>query len=210
MQRRTVLGGIAAAAAGGYLFREQQPAERTPDSADTSGDGSISAETETPSTAGFDPAVIEERFIERFNAMREEQGLGDVHRDRFLSEMGQEHAANMAEHDYIGHTQPDTGMGITDRYRDRNLLPECELDAGDGTFYPGAENAAGAREGRVTHPNTDKTFTIATADDLARYLLDTWLQSPPHRKVMLLPAVSAIGLGVAQSGDDIYAALEFC
>jgi len=195
MQRRTVLGGIAAAAAGGYLFREQQPAERTPDSADTSGDGSISAETETPSTAGFDPAVIEERFIERFNAMREEQGLGDVHRDRFLSEMGQEHAANMAEHDYIGHTQPDTGMGITDRYRDRNLLPECELDAGDGTFYPG----------------TDETFTITDNDDVAAFLMDSWLSSEGHRGVMLLPSVDAIGLGVAiRDGGEIFAALEFC
>ncbi|MDR9382734.1 MAG: hypothetical protein RI560_13855, partial [Natronomonas sp.] len=179
------LGVLATAAAGGYFYRSGGPAaDRPRERADAGGDGSISAETETPSTSGFEPREIEARFIERFNEMREREQLGQAHRDRFLSEMGQQHAENMAEHDHIGHVQPDTGMGIADRYRDRGLLPECEIDAGDGTFYPGAENVAGAVVGRVTHPGTDETFTITDNDDVAAFLMDSWMSSDGHRAVM--------------------------
>jgi len=187
MHRRTVGAAVVSAGLGGCLTR-----------------GSAGSDAE----AEFSQSAVAPLFHDRYNAVRADHDRQQVERRDALSAMGQAHAANMATHEYVGHVEPD-GTTIEDRFRERGL--DCRLPIpGSDRYYPGAENAAGAREGRVTHPNTDKTFTIATADDLARYLLDTWLQSPPHRKVMLLPAVSAIGLGVAQSGDDIYAALEFC
>jgi len=217
MKRRALLGTVGAAWLGSmYVYggRGSEDSEQPADTADTSGDGSISAETETPppSAAGFDPGVIEQRFIERFNAMREEHNRATVSRGEILSEMGQEHAANMAQNGYIGHTQP-SGQTIADRYRERGLLPRCELPADDGSdrYYPGAENVAGAAVGRVTHPGTEETFFIAENDDVARFLVDSWMSSEGHRDVMLLTAVRRIGLGtVVRNDGEIFAALEFC
>jgi uncharacterized protein YkwD len=202
MQRRAVLAGVAVALAGCAAESEPQPDE-------SGGDGN---DDDSADASAFDEDAIEELFIERFNAMRDERSLGDVYRDRFLSEMGDEHAANMAEHDYVGHVQPDTNMGITDRFRDRGLLPECEIDVpGTGQYYPGAENVATAAVGRVTHPGTDETVTISENDDVAAFLLDSWMTSESHREVMVLPTIEAVGLGVAVRDDgEIFAALEFC
>lgn len=118
----------------------------------------------------------------------------------------------MAEHDYVGHVEPDTGMSIADRYRKRGLLPRCELEVpGTSEYYAGAENAAGATVGRVTHPGTETTFTITDSDSLAVFLLSAWVNSDGHRAVMALPAVNVVGLGVAVRSDgEIFAALECC
>ncbi|MDR9381142.1 MAG: CAP domain-containing protein [Natronomonas sp.] len=222
MRRRTMLGIFAAAAGGGYLYRDTTPAETTeptpPGDAKAGGEGGLRTETDPepsaqPDTQGFDSEKIEDRFLERFNAMREREKAGGVYRDRILSEMGQAHAENMAEHDYIGHTQPDSGMTIEDRFERRGLMPQCELPAGDGSgeYYPGAENVAGAAVGRVQHPGSDETFTIADNDDVARFLMDSWMSSPGHREVMVLQSVESIGLGVAIRDDgEIFAALQFC
>ena len=171
--------------------------------------GCLTQSSEGPGAGtDFTQSAVETVFLERYNTMRDERDRQQVTQRDTLSEMAQAHAENMAAHEYIGHVQPD-GTTIGQRFRERGL--NCRLPIpGDDRYYPAAENVAGAVEGRVTHPNTDETFDIYTNGDLARFLMDSWMQSPPHREVMLLPAVEAIGLGVAQSGEDIYAALEFC
>jgi uncharacterized protein YkwD len=215
MNRRSLLSGIAAAAAAGgiALFGDEIDAAIAARVGDEDVEMSDSGEGPDDKNSSLDPANIEARFIERFNAMREEQTLHQATRNRFLSEMGKEHAENMAEHGYVGHVQPDTGMTIEDRFRDRGLLPECELPADDGSgrYYTGAENAATAALGRVQHPGSDKTYHITNNSDVATFLLDSWMTSPGHRRVMTLPAVRQIGLGTAIRDDGrIFAALEFC
>ena len=156
----------------------------------------------------FNQEPVETVFIERFNDMRVEKEVPTVNKNDQLSQMGQSHAENMAGNDYIDHVQPD-GTTIKDRFDKRGL--ECELPVpGSDRYYPAAENVAGAAEGDVTHPGTDEVFSVHTNDELAAFLMDSWMSSEGHRKVMVLPAVREIGLGVAKDGDDIYAALEFC
>ena len=156
----------------------------------------------------FSQEPVETVFLERFNAMRREHSVATVDRNRDLSDMGQSHAENMAEQEYIGHTQPD-GTTIEQRFADRGL--DCELPVeGSNEYYPAAENVATAAEGRVEHPGSDETFFVRTNDDLAEFLMDSWMHSEGHREVMVLPSVREIGLGVATNGSDIYAALEFC
>jgi uncharacterized protein YkwD len=187
MYRRAVGAAVATAGLGGCLTR---------------GSEGPRAGTE------FTPSAVETVFVERFNKMRTERGVPTVTDNDELSAMGQAHAENMAKHEYVGHEQPD-GTTPEQRFADRGL--RCELPvAGSDSYYPAAENAAGAAEGDVTHPGTEKTFHINTNDDLAAFLMDSWMTSDGHRRVMVLPAVREIGLGVAQNGDDIYAALEFC
>jgi len=143
--------------------------------------------------------------------MRDDRGLAAASQSTALVEMATDHADNMAAHDYLGHEQPD-GTTIEDRFRDRGLLPGCEIPVpGSNRYYPGAENVAGAvASGDVTHPNTEETFYIFGADSLAAFVFDSWLQSPPHRDVMMLPAIREFGVGVGQADADLFVAVEFC
>lgn len=204
MRRRTVLIGIAIGL-GGCAEVVEEDSDQPEEPADDAG-----GEADTDPSA-LEPDAIEERFLERFNAMRHEHSRREVYRNRFLSEMGQEHAADMAEHDYIGHVDSNN-VGIEERFDRRGLLPDCELEIpGSDAYYPGAENVAGAAVGRVTHPGTEETFDVRTNDDVAAFLMDSWMTSEPHREVMVLESVEAIGLGVAIRDDgEIFAALEFC
>jgi uncharacterized protein YkwD len=191
------------------------------DSGDQSGERSDSEDPwhETDDESGleswfdFNAREIEAEFLDLFNRMRESKGLVTVALDHILTEMGQAHAENMAENDYVGHVQPETGRTIEDRFRERGLLPQCELPVGDGSgyYYPGAENAARAAVGRVTHPGSDEEFMVDSNAAAAEFLMDSWMRSDGHREVMVLPAVREIGLGVAIRDDgEIFAALEFC
>ena len=168
-----------------------------------------SAGADTPPVTDTD--ALNAAFLDRFNAMREERGLRSASQSDVLTEMASAHAANMADHDYLGHEQPD-GTSIEDRFRERGLLPQCRVPVpGSDRYYPGAENVAGAvASGEVTHPGTDETFYISGPDSLARFVMDSWMTSPPHRDVMTLPAIQELGIGVGRNGEDLFVAVEFC
>jgi uncharacterized protein YkwD len=165
--------------------------------------------SDTPPVTDTD--ALNAAFLRRFNAMRSERELETATQSEVLTEMASAHAANMATHDYLGHEQPD-GTTIEDRFRERGLLPGCELPVpGSDSYYPGTENVAGAVEsGSVTHPGTEETFYIDGPDSLAEFVLDSWMTSPPHREVMTLPAIENVGIGVGQNGEDLFVAVEFC
>ena len=165
--------------------------------------------SDTPPVTDTD--ALNAAFLDRFNTMRGERGLDSATQSDVLTEMASAHAANMADHDYLGHEQPD-GTTIEDRFRDRGLLPQCELPVpGSDRYYPGAENVAGAVEsGSVTHPGTDETFYISGPDSLAEFVMDSWMESEPHRDIMTLPAVQEVGIGVGRNGEDLFVAVEFC
>jgi len=219
MDRRSFLIGAAVTGVGAAWWTNSIP-ERS-EVLDAAGnvtnstDGPERADTDSEqsdrSDFSIDQASVEEAFRNDFNAMRRDRNLQVVTIDSRLSSMGQAHAENMAKHDYIGHEQPD-GTTTEDRYEERGLLGECRLDIpGSNRYYPGAENAAGAAMGQVTHPGTDKFFNVQTDADLAEFLMSSWMTSDGHRAPMVLPTVRRIGLGVAaRSEDKIYAALEFC
>lgn len=154
---------------------------------------------------------VEAAFIARLNDARSERGLRRLSQRDVLTEMGASHAADMREHGYTGH-QDSEGRTIEDRYRNRNLLPECELPAGENRYYAGAENAA---MGHIDKPMdvgwVDGNFRITSEEDIAQFLYQGWRHSEGHRRVLFLESASEIGLGIAVSDDDeLYAAMEVC
>ena len=152
----------------------------------------------TGSSSEIDTEAVRAEFTERYNAMRRENDLPTVSTDDQLARMAQEHAENMIEYDYTGHVQPD-GTDIEDRYQDENLLPQCELPAGPGSVYRGAEVATSV-----------PSSSAGSDEDVAEFALGAWMASSAHREVMVIPEIEAIGLGVAEENGEIRAALKFC
>lgn len=141
---------------------------------------------------------IERQVIENINDERERMGLSPLQQRNDLSEMASAQAKHMANNGYYNHTRPD-GTSISDRYKERGLLPECRLDIkGTNEYYAGAENIL--ESGR--EPDQ--------ADEFADHAYRLWNESASHREVMMLGSAEGIGFGYATDGDMTLAVLEFC
>jgi len=160
----------------------------------------------------LDKTQVEDEFIELLNEERAEHGLGQVSKRGVLTEMGESHAENMKEHQYVGHNQPD-GTGVRDRYETRGLIPECRIQTGPHEYYYGTENAAGAYIGEsmgAGWANGDD-YTANDEGELAKYLFEEWMHSEGHREAMLVPPADEAGLGIAvNESGAVWAALELC
>lgn len=159
---------------------------------------------------GYDEDNVRETFLSYLNEERADRGLQTLSLREELTEMGEAHAANMAEHDYIGHEWPD-GTTIQDRYSERGLLPECRLDIeGTNQYYAGAENAAGAWFDR-RFESSGGSYYVTDEEELGQVLFSIWMNSQLHREAMLVHSASEMGLGINITEDGkVYAALELC
>ncbi len=161
---------------------------------------------------GYNTTKVETNFIELLNEERSNRSLGKVSRWSTLTELGENHSQNMAENSYVGHTQPD-GDDIEDRYRERGLLPKCRLPIeGTDKYYAGVENAAKAHIATPMRVDwAEDEYRIYNEKELAKFLFEQWMHSPPHRKAMLVSSANQAGLGIEITGDnEVYASLELC
>lgn len=113
----------------------------------------------------------------------------------------------MAQNEYFSHTSP-TGETRSDRYEKFGY--DCRTDAGDGTYYTGAENIAYTYyDQNVTTENGTVRYT--TADELARGLVRRWMNSAGHRENILTEAWDDEEIGVyVTSVGTVYATQNFC
>ena len=115
------------------------------------------------------------------NAERGERGLPALRRDSDLAEAARGHSADMVRRDYFAHTSP-SGETFKDRVR----------EAGYGE--PGAGWRAGENLGWGTGPRATP-----------RALVDAWLESSGHRRILLGGEYRELGIGVvggAPKKDD--------
>lgn len=175
---------------------------------------SIPTDTRTPDPTmqhGYSREAVEDVFIRVLNAERQRRGLQTLSERDVLTAMGQAHSQNMAELQYLGHVEPD-GDTIEDRYRERGLLPECRLPLdGSNQYYAGAENAAHSWVNERVRLDTGTSIYVANETDLARVLFEMWMDSPPHRRAMLVASADEVGLGLfIDERGKVYASLELC
>lgn len=144
-----------------------------------------------------------ERWVWRYtNAERSQRGLNNVSYAPRVARVARDHSENMATHDYIGHTEPNGETG-EERYQG-----VCDY-SGDG--YAFGENAAGAyHERSFVAWGTDETVYLATEKEVARYLVNGWMRSEGHRENILHKRWTELGVGIAVSGDEVYASQTFC
>jgi uncharacterized protein YkwD len=107
------------------------------------------------------------------NAQRAARGLAPLKPSRQLRVAAEEHGADMVAHRFFAHVSPFSGA-VTDRARRAGYLPRAH----DWTL--GEDIAWG--EGELSTPDS---------------IVDAWMNSPPHRRVILDRDFRDVGVGVA-------------
>jgi len=142
--------------------------------------------------SGPDAAEAEGMIRDGINDLRFEQGVPDVHRDELLGTVAREHSRDMAAREFYAHRNPD-GESPSDR--------------------------AGCAAGEVIHrgeigemrlPGGEETYQTALTDGLARFCLDAWRQSNDHRKILIDPKYSSLGVGIHTASGEFFATVVFC
>jgi len=106
------------------------------------------------------------------NAERSKRGLRPVSRDADLNQAARRHARDMVRRGYFSHVSPG-GSTLGDRLR----------DAGYG-------KGQGWRAGEALGWGTGSLATPIS-------LVDEWLDSPPHRRILLDAGFRELGVGIA-------------
>lgn len=109
-------------------------------------------------------------LVHAVNDERHRHGLGSLRVSARLGREGDRHSIEMLRHDYLGHEAPD-GRSFARRIRDR--LPAERRGVGEVLAW--RTSGAGTR-----NPQT---------------IVRMWLESPPHRSVILDRSVRRIGVG---------------
>jgi uncharacterized protein YkwD len=122
------------------------------------------------------------QLLDAHNVNRAAAGLAPLFVDPTLTAVASERANDMASRNYFSHTSPSgvTAFGIMDRYGMGNVLA--------------AENIA-----RNNYPDSQSAGTAFTG----------FMNSPGHRRNILDPALTRVGIAVAYSGEMKYYAVVF-
>lgn len=163
--------------------------------------------SESDTTRGIDERRVEMLVHQYVNQERQERGLSAVGYDDELAGIARNHSEDMATRSYFSHESP-SGDGMKDRYA--NAGYQCRVQTSENTYVTGGENLAQTWV-YETVSTTDGSEYYDSADELARGIVDQWLNSPGHRENVLMESWESEGIGVEvkQSGK-VYATQNFC
>jgi uncharacterized protein YkwD len=149
---------------------------------------------------------VERRTHELVNEERRDQGLDALSLDHELSRVARGHSEDMSDREYFAHVSPE-GEDFADRYAAAGY--DCRVPVSEG-YATGGENVA-------------KTYFMAPledgerhrdAADVARGIVDGWMDSPDHRENILRSCWRCEGIGVSATDEDgrlaVYATQNFC
>jgi uncharacterized protein YkwD len=118
-------------------------------------------------------AELEARLLDEVNAVRARHHLIPLQRTPELDRVARAHSADMARRNYLSHDSPE-GANPVDRI----------ARGGVAGFTLAAENL-----GKTNRPDPN------------REILQSWLNSPEHRRNLLSPPFNTTGIGIARAAD---------
>jgi len=156
----------------------------------------------------FDAAELERQIHQRINQERQNHGLAPLNGDEQLVAVARNHSLDMASHHFFNHVNLQ-GEYPSDRAQRQGWNQQKQIDP--TTVATGvAENIFLARlydkvyttkqDGRVIK----KEYEWVDPNRLVQSIVQGWLNSPHHRKVMLSPQYDRQGIGAVVSGYDVY------
>ncbi|GEM_PF-5714957 len=139
----------------------------------------VSHDVVVKASAPEDPTLsaMKRSIIDLTNAERQQRGLAALRFNIFLAESAQAHTDDMQQRDYMAHESPE-GTTAVDRVKVAGYLDEfnrCQCSSS----YTVGENLA---KGQVT----------------AAEVVQGWMDSPGHRKNILNPDFTEIGIGITK------------
>ncbi|NLV28061.1 MAG: CAP domain-containing protein [Methanomicrobiales archaeon] len=143
-----------------------------------------------------------------FNLSNEERvlrKLAPLTRNTALDIIALDHSRDMSSRKFFDHTNPD-GEDPADRADRHHYNQERRLTDGS-LFYGIGENI-------VKIPVEKNVFGFGEIysddpDEIGRVAVESFMDSPPHKEALLLPAHEKIGIGVAYDGEYYYATQNF-
>ena len=151
---------------------------------------------------------LEKQIHENINRERQKHGLPLLRWNDALSRIARKHSNDMARRNYFSHRSPD-GRDFLYRYRQAGY--SCAVQVNE-RMYTGAENIfQNNLYDRVVFVDGAAHFDWNTSRKIAESTVHGWMNSPGHRKNILMPHWKSEGIGVAVSPDDkVYITQNFC
>jgi uncharacterized protein YkwD len=153
-------------------------------------------------------AGLEKRIHTLINSERQKHGLSQLEWDDALADIGRKHSKDMALRNYFDHNSPE-GHDFLYRYRREGY--QCAVRVGNAV-HMGAENIAlNNRYSSVTTVNGKAFYDWNSQDTIAETTVQGWMNSPGHRKNILMPHWRREGIGVVIGPDGkIDVTQNFC
>ncbi len=148
---------------------------------------------------------IAEIILVLSNDERALRDLPSLTRDTALDVIALEHSKDMAQRGFFDHTNPD-GEDPADR-ADRHHYDQSRTLPDGTSFYGIGENIV-----KIPVEKDVYGFGEIRNDDpyeIAQVAIESFMDSPPHKEALLLPAHEKIGIGVAFDGEYYYATQNF-
>jgi uncharacterized protein YkwD len=137
------------------------------------------------------PKELERRIFQLTNEGRRKNGLPSLDWDNNLAVNAREKSDDMLTNNYFSHTSPD-GKTLKDRFQDEKPGLIRNISRIGENIYMGAR--------------LDFSTDIKTQ---ARLIVDGWMTSPGHRRNILDPNYTHLGVGVSAKDKMCYATQIF-
>jgi uncharacterized protein YkwD len=145
-------------------------------------------------------ADLERDILAGINAERQASHLPPLVENHHLTVAAREHSQNMARHSYFSH-EDRSGRTTRDRIAKAHL--HCVV-SGENIFQNNLYS-------RITITGTQRTYQWNSRQEIAESTIRGWMNSPEHRKNILLPQYQLTGVGVAVAPDSkVYITQDFC
>jgi uncharacterized protein YkwD len=163
---------------------------------------------ERKSKPRINTADLEKQIHRLINEERQKQGLGPLQWNDTLSKIARKHSRDMAKRNYFEHVSPE-GHDFLYRYAQEGY--RCSVQTGT-TIHMGAENIAlNNLYDSVTTINGEAFYDWNSQKKLAETTVQGWMNSPGHRKNILMPYWKNEGIGVIIAPKDkVYITQNFC
>jgi hypothetical protein len=136
---------------------------------------------------GLDASAVETHVEDLSDAEREAASVGTTTHDADLAAVARAHSRDMRARDYVNHTNPD-GQDPQDRAAAAGI--ECRV--GENIYQ------------------TPRGSLADSERALADHVVRSWLDSPGHRRTLLVEGYTRQGVGVAVGDDGVYVTQLFC
>jgi uncharacterized protein YkwD len=153
---------------------------------------------ETNEPDDLNRSAVERSIHRAVNAERRDAGLEPLGYDRTLRNVARDHSNDMGARGYFDHVTPD-GDDWTDRYADAGY--DCEVRINETYVVRGG----GENIGRISWEGDRLGVANVT-----RRIVESWMESPEHRKNILRPYWRREGIGVAANDTTMFVTQNFC